>query len=98
MQKSSWASVALSRADPGAAREALSALARAMNAYLAHQIDAGADAVQLFDTWSGLLDVAELPDLRRQSRPSDARWPGSSHDLLCTGRRTHAEHASLYRF
>ena len=45
-------------ADPATAREALSALARAMNAYLAHQINAGADAVQLFDTWSGTLDVA----------------------------------------
>jgi uroporphyrinogen decarboxylase len=44
------------RSDPGAAAEALSKLARAMNAYLGLQVGAGADVVQLFDTWAGLLD------------------------------------------
>jgi uroporphyrinogen decarboxylase len=45
------------RADPPAARDALAALGTAMQAYLGLQAEAGADAVQLFDTWAGVLDV-----------------------------------------
>jgi uroporphyrinogen decarboxylase len=41
--------------DPGAFRELLSALARAVNAYLRAQVAAGAEAVQLFDSWAGVL-------------------------------------------
>jgi uroporphyrinogen decarboxylase len=41
--------------DPAAAVEALSVLARAMGRYLAMQVGAGADAVQLFDSWVGVL-------------------------------------------
>jgi uroporphyrinogen decarboxylase len=41
-------------ADPPAAREALDSLGRAMNSYLTVQAEAGADVVQLFDTWAGL--------------------------------------------
>ncbi len=44
------------RRDPGAAGEALGVLARAMHTYLELQVEAGADVVQLFDTWAGLLD------------------------------------------
>jgi uroporphyrinogen decarboxylase len=41
--------------DPAAVGEALSVLARAMSRYLAMQVEAGADAVQLFDSWVGML-------------------------------------------
>ena len=44
------------RADPAAATAALDKLARSMSSYLAVQVEAGADVVQLFDTWVGLLD------------------------------------------
>jgi uroporphyrinogen decarboxylase len=48
--------------DPGAFRELLALLARAVNAYLRAQIEAGADAVQLFDSWAGVLP----PDVYRE--------------------------------
>lgn len=51
------------RRDPDAAREALERLGEAMNAYLRMQARAGADAVQLFDTWAGLLDRRTYEDL-----------------------------------
>ncbi|HVR33462.1 MAG TPA: uroporphyrinogen decarboxylase [Acidimicrobiia bacterium] len=41
-------------ADPSAAQAALDALGRSMLSYLKMQADAGADVVQLFDTWAGL--------------------------------------------
>jgi uroporphyrinogen decarboxylase len=44
------------RRDPAAAADALEILARTTNEYLAMQVGAGADVVQLFDTWAGLLD------------------------------------------
>ncbi len=43
--------------DPGAFGELLAILARAINAYLRAQIDAGAQAVQLFDSWAGALSA-----------------------------------------
>ncbi len=49
-------------ADPPAARDALARLAAAMNAYLSMQIEAGAEVVQLFDTWAGLLGPASYTD------------------------------------
>lgn len=51
------------RADPGLARDALAVLSRSMHAYLSMQIDAGADVVQLFDSWAGLHDVTVFRDL-----------------------------------
>jgi uroporphyrinogen decarboxylase len=51
------------RADPTAARAALGTLARAMHAYLRLQVTAGADVVQLFDTWAGVLDTAAYATL-----------------------------------
>lgn len=43
------------RSDPAKALAALDVIARAMHAYLEMQIGAGADAVQVFDSWVGLL-------------------------------------------
>ncbi len=44
------------RAEPALAAEALHNLALSMQAYLVAQVEAGADVIQLFDTWAGLLD------------------------------------------
>lgn len=78
------------RADPAAGRAALTNLATAMHTYLAVQIEAGADAVQLFDTWANVLsrdtyhDWAGEPARRTLAglnAPSIYFAPGSSHTL-----------------
>src|SRR5207237_915755 len=56
-------------ADPGAWRALMERLGRVVAAYLDMQIDAGADAVQLFDSWVGCLAPADyrthvLPHVR----------------------------------
>ncbi|MFL6228296.1 MAG: uroporphyrinogen decarboxylase [Pyrinomonadaceae bacterium] len=45
--------------DPGAWHEMMSRIARALALYLNAQIDAGAQAVQLFDSWVGCLSPAD---------------------------------------
>lgn len=50
-------------ADPTAAREALASLGRAMRSYLEMQVAAGADVVQLFDTWANLLGTATFGEM-----------------------------------
>jgi uroporphyrinogen decarboxylase len=45
--------------DPGAWRELMSRLARSIARYLNAQIAAGAQCVQLFDSWAGCLSVAD---------------------------------------
>jgi len=55
---------------PEVARRLLELLTRTTTDYLAAQIEAGADAVQLFDTWAGLLSPLDyethaVPGLRR---------------------------------
>ncbi len=60
---------ALMAADPGAWRALMERLVRVVAAYLNAQIAAGADAVQLFDSWVGCLSPADyrahvLPHVR----------------------------------
>lgn len=66
------------RTEPALAREALDLLADTGADLLAAQLDAGADAVQIFDTWGGLLDrdtyaAFAVPALRRMIAPLRAR-------------------------
>ena len=48
--------------DPLIAGEALDKVGRAMSAYLQSQVDAGANAVQLFDSWAGILSIDDFVD------------------------------------
>lgn len=62
--------LAWSYSDPAGLAVLLDRLADVSIAYLSAQIEAGAQALQLFDTWGGLLDLARwravaLPPLRR---------------------------------
>lgn len=51
------------RRDPAGASAALDVLGRAMNSYLRMQVDAGADVIQLFDSWAGVLDRERFQEL-----------------------------------
>jgi uroporphyrinogen decarboxylase len=64
--------------DPALARRALTTIADVVADLLLAQVDAGADAVQLFDSWGGLLAPDEyrefaLPALQRISAKLNAR-------------------------
>jgi uroporphyrinogen decarboxylase len=74
----------------GAAADALDVLARAMHTYLTSQIEAGAQVVQLFDSWAGLLSTDQfehlaLPAARRALAglevPTIYFAPGAPHLL-----------------
>ena len=78
------------RADPPAAVAALDRLAQSMQAYLGMQAAAGADVVQLFDTWAGVFDRSAyrrfcLPAARASLHGLDAPTiyfaPGAGHTL-----------------
>jgi uroporphyrinogen decarboxylase len=57
---------AFAAAEPGLLAELLGRLAKLSAAYLLRQAEAGADAVQIFDSWAGLLSLA---DWRRLIEP-----------------------------
>ncbi len=64
--------------EPALAEKALATLAEVTAEYLDAQCEAGADVVQLFDTWGGLLDAETyarfcLPALRRITTPLRAK-------------------------
>jgi uroporphyrinogen decarboxylase len=78
------------RRDPTAARAALDTLANAMRCYLLAQAEAGADVVQLFDSWAGLLDRSTFVELAAPAAASTLTGvgvptiyfaPGSAHTL-----------------
>jgi uroporphyrinogen decarboxylase len=82
------------RSDPVLADEALANLAASMRAYLGAQAEAGAEVVQLFDTWAGLLDVEgglrfALPAARASLSglevPTIYFAPGAGHTLAWQG-------------
>jgi uroporphyrinogen decarboxylase len=50
-------------ADPDLGAEVLAGLAESMRRYLAMQIEAGADVVQLFDSWAGLVSRRTFSEL-----------------------------------
>ena len=63
---------------PGTAQRLLDLLTKTVTTYLAAQIEAGADAVQLFDTWAGLLTP---DDYRRFAVPGLQAIVGSLKPL-----------------
>lgn len=78
------------RSDPSAAREALMVLADAMRRYLGLQVEAGADVVQLFDSWAGILDRSSFSELAVPAAATTLRdlrvpriyfAPGAGHTL-----------------
>jgi uroporphyrinogen decarboxylase len=74
--------------DPGRAHGLLSRLARTVGNFLVAQVKAGAQAVQLFDSWSGALGPADfrefaLPYLSEAARL--ARTAGAPVIVFCPG-------------
>ncbi len=72
----------LLHADPMAGHHLLERLAKVVAGSLVAQIEAGADIVQLFDTWAGLLDPVDyatfgLPHLRAIVETVRRRAPGT---------------------
>ena len=59
--------------DPGAWRTLMDRFARAVTRYLNAQVAAGAQAVQLFDSWVGCLSVRRLSRIRAAVCAADHR-------------------------
>lgn len=94
------------RSDPKTAEKALAMLAEVSAEYLEAQCAAGADVVQLFDTWGGLLDRDDylrfcVPAIRRITEPLRARgrkvllFVRGGHHLMPVLGETHVDGFSL---
>ena len=75
---------------PSASRDLLERLTTILIEYLVGQIDAGAQAVQVFDSWAGLLGPVEyesfiLPHLRRIGREVAAMRPEAPRIIFARG-------------
>lgn len=75
---------------PSASRELLERLTDVLIEYLVGQIDAGAQAVQVFDSWAGLLGPVEyqaymIPLLRRISGEVAERRPDAARIVFARG-------------
>jgi uroporphyrinogen decarboxylase len=69
---------ALAARDPGLLRALLVRLTDLTSRYIRRQVEAGADAVQIFDTWAGVLSLA---DWTRVVRPHLVRLLEETQDL-----------------
>ncbi|MHB1686361.1 MAG: uroporphyrinogen decarboxylase [Ignavibacteriaceae bacterium] len=79
--------------NPKLAHDILDKLARAVAKYLSAKIDAGADAVQIFDTWGGILSPADfeefslryiskvISEIKRNGEPVIVFSKGVHHNL-----------------
>jgi uroporphyrinogen decarboxylase len=63
--------------EPAALESLLEKITIVISEYLRHQVDAGADAIQLFDTWGGIFNISEW---RRFSLPYAKRLIESLSD------------------
>lgn len=75
---------------PNAAHELLERLADVLIEYLAGQIEAGAQAIQVFDSWAGLIgpddyETFMMPTLRRIARELGRRHPGVPRIVFARG-------------
>ncbi len=75
---------------PAATRDLLERLADILIDYLVGQIDAGAQAVQIFDSWAGLLGPDEyeafmIPSLRRIGKALAAKRPNAPRIIFARG-------------
>lgn len=75
---------------PSAAHELLDRLADILIEYLVMQIDAGAQAVQVFDSWAGLIGPDEyetfmMPSLRRIASELSSRRPDAPRIIFARG-------------
>ena len=69
---------AFAAAEPDALQELLARLARLMADYLVRQAEAGADAVQVFDSWAGLLSRSDWERLIRPHLESMLQTVGAA--------------------
>ncbi len=78
---------ALAYRDPGAFQAIIDAIVEVTVEYLAGQVDAGAEAVQLFDSWAGSLAPAEFE-----------RWVIAPNAAIVAALRSRAPHVPVIGF